>query len=710
MQIFDDEKRRICTLTGYKNRKIVETLASGDKEMTFQYPANGRYVEQLKEEYYIKTKEDIYVIRAIKSGEQYNEYTAQLNVEELEAQAFPYGFASKEQTIRACLEFTFNGTGWTVGECTITKKRTIDHDDIVTAWEILQDCLNTYRCECKIDTINKTVNIYEQIGEDRGHYFIEGLNLKKLTVNSDTYVFYTQLMPLGKDNISIEWLGKNYIENYKYSKKKKLYVWKDERYTNTTSLIEDGTAKLEEMAKPYIAYEADIIDLASQNKKYSNVLDFKIGDTVMMVSKKKKTRLKQRIVKITKYPEQPEKNTIELSNTTKTFAQVQAEAEDQLKTEAISIANAGTKKTLQDGYYTKEEVESHITASKEEIRLGVSKTYETKTAVAEKIQEVNNRTDEKLTEYSTTEEMKSAINMKADEIDLSVSKTYETKTTVTEKINSTKEYAQSAADTAEQNANNATNEKLTEYSTTEEMKSAINMKADEIDLSVSKTYETKTTVTEKINSTKEYAQSAADTAEQNANNATNEKLTEYSTTEEMKSAINMKADEIDLSVTKKYEEKLKDYSTTEEMKSAINLKADGITTEVNKKVGTDEIISRINQSAEQLTIEAAKINFNGVVTANGNFTIGTDGKATMPAGRIGPFEISTEGLRYATGENVQSYINYDTIILSNQSAAIRLYPSVIRIAAKENGEEVAIFEINAGTREIIEAGDWTTPW
>nr|DAQ39251.1 MAG TPA: tail protein [Caudoviricetes sp.] len=646
MQIFDDEKRRICTLTGYKDRKIVETLASGDKEMTFQYPANGRYVEQLKEEYYIKTKEDIYVIRAIKSGEQYNEYTAQLNVEELEAQAFPYGFASKEQTIRACLEFAFNGTGWTVGKCTITKKRTIDRDDIVTAWEILQDCLNTYRCECKIDTINKIVNIYEQIGEDRGRYFIEGLNLKKLTINSDTYDFYTQLMPLGKDNISIEWLGKSYIENYKYSKKKKLYVWKDERYTNTTSLLEDGTAKLEEMAKPYIAYEADIIDLASQNKKYSNVLDFKIGDTVMMVSKKKKTRLKQRIVKITKYPEQPKKNTIELSNTTKTFAQVQAEAEDQLKTEAISIANAGTKKTLQDGYYTKEEVESHITASKEEIRLGVSKTYETKTAVAEKIQEVNDRTDEKLTEYSTTEEMKSAINMKADEIDLSVSKTYETKTTVTEKINSTKEYAQSAADTAEQNANNRTDEKLTEYSTTEEMKSAINIKADEIDLSV----------------------------------------------------------------TRKYEEKLKDYSTTEEMKAAINLKADGITTEVNKKVGTDEIISKINQSAEQIAIEAAKINFNGVVTANSNFIIGEDGKATMPAGRIGPFEISAEGLRYATGENVQSYINYDTIILSNQSAAIRLYPSVIRIAAKENGEEVAIFEINAGTREIIEAGDWTTPW
>lgn len=486
MQIFNDKKQRVGILKGFKDRKIVKTLNSGDKELTFKYPSDGKQVDLLKEEYYIRTKEDEYVIRKRKTGTQFNEYTAQLNVEELEGAVFPYGFESKEQTIRACLEFAFEGTGWKVGVCQITKKRTINKDEETNAWDVLQDCLSTYRVECKIRSLEKTIDIYEQIGTDRGRYFIEGLNLKKLTVTSDTYDFYTRLIPLGKDGIGIEWLGKPYLENYQYSSKIKTYVWSDERYTNTTSLIEDGFAKLEEMSKPYVAYKADVIDLARQSKKYSSVFDFDIGDTVWMISKSTKTKEKQRIVKLTEYPESPQSNTVELSNATKTFAEVQQEATDQAKSEAIKIANSSAKKVLEDGYYTKTEVETHITASKEEIELGVSKTYETKTSVTEKIKSVNDLTDEKLTLYSTTEEMNAAIKVQAEAIDLSVSKTYETKTTVTEKIKSANELAQSAADTAEENANDETDKKLKEYSTTKEMKAAIKLQADSITTEVNK--------------------------------------------------------------------------------------------------------------------------------------------------------------------------------------------------------------------------------
>lgn len=471
MQIFNDKKQRVGILKGFKDRKIVKTLNSGDRELSFKYPSDGEKVDQLKEEYYIRTKDDEYVIRKKKTGVQFNEYTAQLNVEELEGAVFPYGFESKEQTIRACLEFAFEGTGWKIGVCQITKKRTINKDEETNAWDVLQDCLSTYRVECKIRSLEKTIDIYEQIGEDRGRYFIEGLNLKKLTVTSDTYDFYTRLIPLGKDGIGIEWLGKPYLENYQYSSKIKTYVWSDERYTNTTSLIEDGIAKLEEMSKPYVAHKADVIDLARQSKKYSSVFDFDIGDTVWMISKSTKTKEKQRIVKLTEYPESPQSNTVELSNATKTFAEVQQEATDQAKSEAIKIANSSAKKVLEDGYYTKTEVETHITASKEEIELGVSKTYETKTIVDQKIKSVNDLTDEKLTEYSTTEQMQAAINLKADAIDLSVSKTYETKTTVAEKIKS---------------ANDLTDEKLKEYSTTEEMNAAIKVQADSITTEVNK--------------------------------------------------------------------------------------------------------------------------------------------------------------------------------------------------------------------------------
>lgn len=555
MQIFNDKKERVGILKGFKDRKIVKTLNSGDKELIFKYPSDGKQVDLLKEEYYIRTKEDEYVIRKRKTGTQFNEYTAQLNVEELEGAVFPYGFESKEQTIRACLEFAFEGTGWKVGTCQITKKRTINKDEETNAWKVLQDCLSTYRVECKINSLTKTIDIYEQIGADRGRYFIEGLNLKKLTVTSDTYDFYTRLIPLGKDGIGIEWLGKPYLENYQYSSKIKTYVWSDERYTNTTSLIEDGIAKLDEMSKPYVAYTADVIDLARQSEKYSSVFDFDIGDTVWMISKKTRTKEKQRIVKLTEYPEAPRSNTVELSNATKTFAEVQQEATDQAKSEAIKIANSSAKKVLEDGYYTKTEVETHITASKEEIKLGVSKTYETKTIVDQKIKSVNDLTDEKLTEYSTTEQMQAAINLKAEEIDLEVSKVYETKTSVTEKIKS---------------VNDLTDEKLTLYSTTEEMNAAIKVQAEAIDLSVSKAYETKTTVTEKIKSANELAQSAADTAEENANDETDKKL--------------------------------KEYSTTKEMNAAIKLQADSITTEVNKKVNNSEFGTKITQNAYNVRV------------------------------------------------------------------------------------------------------------
>lgn len=476
MQIFNDKKKRIGTLSGFKDREITTTLDSGDKELSFSYPAVGALVDLLKEEYYIRTKTDEFVLKAVEKGEQFNKYTAVLNVEELEGTSFPYGFESDEQTIKACLEFAFEGTGWHVGTCTVTKKRTIDEQENVTAWDVLQKCLTTYRCECIIHSLTKTIDIYDRVGSDKGCYFMEGLNLRKISLKSDTYDFYTRIYPIGKDGITPKWLtGKDYIDNFQYSSKIKAYVWKDERYTNTTSLIEDATAKIEEMSRPYKAYTAEVVDLAKASEEYKDILSYGIGDTVTLVSKKTRTREKQRIVKITEYPESPKKNTVEISNARKTFAEIQKEETDSAKTDAISIANETTKKVLRDDYYTKKEIESHITASEEKISLGVSK---------------------KLEKYSTTQETNEIID-----------------------------------------------------------------------------------------------------------------------------------------------EKLTDYSTTEEMRSAIEMTAENINQTVAKKVGSDEIISSINQSAEKVTINASKINFNGIVTANSRFKILKDGSFVAAYGNVGGWKV-----------------------------------------------------------------------
>lgn len=463
MQIFDDKKKRIGTLSGFKDREITTTLDSGDKELTFNYPAAGALVDLLKEEYYIRTKTDEYVLKAVEKGEQFNKYTAVLNVEELEGTAFPYGFESDEQTIKACLEFAFEGTGWHVGTCTVTKKRTIDEQESVTAWDVLQKCLSTYRCECIIHSLTKTIDIYDRIGSDKGCYFMEGLNLRKISLKSDTYDFYTRIYPIGKDGITPEWLtGKDYIDNFQYSSKIKAYVWKDERYTNTTSLIEDATAKIEEMSRPYKAYTAEVVDLAKASEEYKDILSYGIGDAVTLVSKKTRTREKQRIVKITEYPETPEKNTVEISNARKTFAEIQKEETAAATEEAVSISNRATKKVLEN-YSTTEDIETKITASKEAVELGVMHTLES---------------------YYDKTETDALIDVSKGEIELNVSQTYQTKAAMGD-YSTTKE-TQSLIDVAIDGVELSVSETLESYATTKEMNAAIKLKTDAITSEVNK--------------------------------------------------------------------------------------------------------------------------------------------------------------------------------------------------------------------------------
>ena len=94
--------------------------------------------------------------------------------------------------------------------------------------------------------------------------------------------------------------------------------------------------------------------------------------------------------------------------------------------------------------------------------------------------------------YSTTQQMNSAINQKADEITQTVSTTYETKSDATNKLNTANTNAQGYATQAKNEANASTDTKLTNYYTKTQTDSAITQKANEITLNVSENYTTKT--------------------------------------------------------------------------------------------------------------------------------------------------------------------------------------------------------------------------
>ena len=97
---------------------------------------------------------------------------------------------------------------------------------------------------------------------------------------------------------------------------------------------------------------------------------------------------------------------------------------------------------------------------------------------------------------------------------------------------------------------------------------------------------------------------------------------QFYTKSETDSRINQKANEIEIGVN----QTLENYSTTTQMNAAINVKADQINSVVATKVGNEEVISKINQSAEQVKISAGKVNIDGVITAiNDNTQTTIDG-------------------------------------------------------------------------------------
>lgn len=331
MILYSDEHVKICTLHGYKERCITSTLKTGDKELTFKFRKNYKYAYRIKEEGYVRTKTDEFVIKEVVPADDWYTCTATLNVEEMEGKQFPTGFTSTAQTAGACVQQAIEGTGWTVVLCELTKKRTISKEDSCSAWNIVQSVITTYRCEVVFDTLKKQISIYEKIGKDSGAYFMERLNIKKLEIQTNTYDFATRLIPIGKDGLMISVDGRNYIDNHQYSNKVKAVTWKDERYTDAESLLEDAEAKLEELSKPYESYTVEIKDLASAHpEQYGEILSFGLGDTVMLISKSKRLRESHRIVKMYEYPENPDENRVEMANTRLSFEEIQKQ-EQELK-------------------------------------------------------------------------------------------------------------------------------------------------------------------------------------------------------------------------------------------------------------------------------------------------------------------------------------------------------------------------------------------
>lgn len=171
--------------------------------------------------------------------------------------------------------------------------------------------------------------------------------------------------------------------------------------------------------------------------------------------------------------------------------------------------------------------------------------------------------------------------------------------------------------------------------------------------------------------------------------------TQFYTKAETNSIISQTASSIDLSV----DTKLSNYSTTMEMNSAIALTAGEINQTVSQKVGNNEIISKINQTPEQITINASKLNLQGYITAS---DLSGSGTTTINGSNIktGTIDASQVNVTNISASNISGgTINGTNVNITNLSAN-SISGGVLNLATGNYGRVM----FGAGTSHLVTTG------
>ena len=304
-----------------------------------------------------------------------------------------------------------------------------------------------------------------------------------------------------------------------------------------------------------------------------------------------------------------------------------------------TLNSLGTKADKNE-VYTKSEVTELLNTKaslsiKDEILLAVSGTYETKANV---VNQINNITEGKITEklktYYTKAETDAAIKVAKDNIELGVSTNYVSSTTLTDRLTEVNTAISNAQTNAVNTANTNVTETLKSYYTSSQTDSKIKAAKDEVSLSVSNTYETKTSASttkttlqnaittakgEAIDAAAADATTKANNAQTAAVNSAKANLTQtlqsYYTKEQTNAQIKASVDGITLdtsSISESIEtakntaittatnnakanvaETLKSYYTKEQTDSKINLAKDSITQTVSSTYVTKSNVNTI---------------------------------------------------------------------------------------------------------------------
>lgn len=232
-----------------------------------------------------------------------------------------------------------DGTGWTVGPGTVeTGSFTLELDD-ASVLKIIRQWAKITGTEVVWDTVNRTVALVADRGFDRGVQFRYGRNLKSI-LKRETPPMVTRLYGYGADDLNVAGVngGVQYVEDFSwytargvdldavrpdgrtnrehYTKTVSLY---DDRFLVDTALLAYMNERIAELSAGEVAYEAKVIDLAL-NPSRTELESIVEGDRCRVVDSVLGFNVLTTVVRMDRYPLEPDRNVVELSSLPSTLS------------------------------------------------------------------------------------------------------------------------------------------------------------------------------------------------------------------------------------------------------------------------------------------------------------------------------------------------------------------------------------------------------
>ncbi|HGV4076319.1 TPA: phage tail protein [Bacillus paranthracis] len=320
-------------LTDYKEVKRKRRV-NGEHSLSFYLlntPNVAHAYNLVDERAIIKDKfGDEYVILGVNKRGHYGKSVTAVHIFFDNMMDWQYNLYNGYANFKQCMDFIFNGTGWTYinqGAFAVTTFENFGDD---TRSSLLQKALNRYGAEMQIDNKTKTVTFKNQIGAETDAQFRYGHNLKTFEEDTDMANFATYIRGYGKDTA-----GNEFMVEYEspmanvYGRIHQKPI-RDERYKTKETLLEACKKEINDV--PDTRFKISIVNLIANG--LSPLHKFNYGDYVYMFYEKADVKIKIRVIEIEDDPtDQTKSPIIELSTfkELKTMSAIQAQFQQTQK-------------------------------------------------------------------------------------------------------------------------------------------------------------------------------------------------------------------------------------------------------------------------------------------------------------------------------------------------------------------------------------------